>query len=63
GLVVASRDDPEIWRQAILKASDPAIRAHWHEAALAFHASTPLTGGLEAACDLIETSRRSRGAA
>ena len=63
GLVVASRDDPEIWRQAILKAGNPAIRGQWREAALAYGASNPLTGGLEAACDLIETSRRNRRAA
>ncbi|WP_188131588.1 glycosyltransferase family 4 protein [Mesorhizobium sp. NFR06] len=62
GLVVASRDDPDIWRQAILKAGNPAIRAQWHAAALAYGSSTPLTGGLEAACDLIETSRRTRRA-
>jgi UDP-glucose:(heptosyl)LPS alpha-1,3-glucosyltransferase len=63
GVVVANRDDPEIWRQAILKAGNQAIRAQWHEAALAYGASTPLTGGLEAACDLIEASRRNRRAA
>lgn len=60
GLVVANRDDPEIWRQAILKAGDPVTRVRWHEAALAYGSSTPLTGGLEAACDLIEASRRNR---
>ncbi len=60
GLVVANRDDPEIWRQAILKAGNPAIRTQWHEAALAYGSSTQLTGGLEAACDLVETSRRNR---
>ncbi|MBZ9844656.1 glycosyltransferase family 4 protein [Mesorhizobium sp. CA5] len=60
GLVVANRDDPEIWRQAILKAGNPAVPAQWHKAALAYGASNPLTGGLEAACDLIETSRRTR---
>lgn len=60
GLVVANRDDPEIWRQAIQKAGNPAIRGQWREAALAYGASNPLTGGLEAACDLIETFRRSR---
>nr|WP_181174753.1 glycosyltransferase family 4 protein [Mesorhizobium sp. B2-8-9] len=63
GLVVANRDDPEIWRQAILKAGNPAVPAQWHKAALAYGASNPLTGGLEAACDLIETSRRTRRAA
>lgn len=63
GLVVANRDDPEIWRQAIQKAGDPAVRAQWHQAALAYGASNPLTGGLETACDLIETSRRNRRAA
>ena len=62
GLVVANRDDVEIWRQAILKAGNPAIRAQWQEAALAYGSSTPLTGGLEAACDLIETLRRKRRA-
>jgi len=57
---VANRDDPEIWRQAILKAGDPEVRARWHQAALAYGASNPLTGGLEAACDLIEGLRRNR---
>ncbi|MGT2468693.1 glycosyltransferase [Mesorhizobium atlanticum] len=60
GLVVANHDDPEIWRQAVRKAGNPAIRAQWREAALAYGSSTPLTGGLEAACDLIEMSRRNR---
>ncbi|CDX57182.1 Glycosyl transferase group 1 [Mesorhizobium plurifarium] len=60
GLVVANRDDPQIWRQAVQKAGDPAVRAQWHQAALAYGASNPLTGGLEAACDLIESSRRNR---
>ncbi|TPI61078.1 MULTISPECIES: glycosyltransferase family 4 protein [unclassified Mesorhizobium] len=60
GLVVASRDDPEIWRQAILKAGNPAVRDQWREAALGYGASNPLTGGLEAACDLIETLRHNR---
>ncbi|RAZ72508.1 glycosyltransferase family 4 protein [Mesorhizobium atlanticum] len=60
GLVVANHDDPEIWQQAVRKAGNPAIRARWREAALAYSSSTPLTGGLEAACDLIEMSRRNR---
>lgn len=60
GLVVANRDDPEIWRQAIQKAGDPAVRARWRQAALAYGASNPLTGGLEAACDLIDSLRRDR---
>ncbi|WP_281405328.1 glycosyltransferase family 4 protein [Mesorhizobium sp. B3-1-9] len=63
GLVVASRDDPEIWRQAILKAGNPAVRDQWREAALGYGASNPLTGGLEAACDLIETLRHNRRSA
>ncbi|TIW07056.1 MAG: glycosyltransferase, partial [Mesorhizobium sp.] len=36
GLVVANHDDPEIWRQAVLKAGDAAVRMQWHQAALAY---------------------------
>ncbi|AZO06732.1 glycosyltransferase family 4 protein [Mesorhizobium sp. M2A.F.Ca.ET.043.02.1.1] len=60
GLVVANHDDPEIWRQAVRKAGDTAVRVQWHQAALAYGSSNPLTGGLEAACDLIESLRRNR---
>lgn len=60
GLVVANRDDPEIWRRAIEKASDPETRTRWRQAALAYGVSNSLTGGLRAACDLVETLGRNR---
>jgi UDP-glucose:(heptosyl)LPS alpha-1,3-glucosyltransferase len=60
GIVVDNRDDPRIWREAIARADDPRTRALWHEAALAYGASNPLTGGLESACDLIESLGRNR---
>jgi UDP-glucose:(heptosyl)LPS alpha-1,3-glucosyltransferase len=60
GIVVDNRDDPRIWREAVARAGDPRTLALWREAALAYGASNPLTGGLEAACDLIERLGRNR---
>ena len=54
GIVVANRDDPEIWRKAVARAGDAQVRAQWRDAARSYGSTNPLTGGLQAACDLIE---------
>ena len=54
GIVVPNRDDPQIWRKAIARAADAQMRAQWSDAARTYASTNSLTGGLQAACDLVE---------